>query len=118
MGSLEERVTIVEAQADAHTRAIDALRQDLAEFRVEARTDTASLRSELRSEIAAVRAEVADLRRDMMAGDAALRVEINELRADMNRRFDMMDQKFTWFVGTQVVTLLAVVGVLAGALYR
>jgi hypothetical protein len=54
----------------------------------------------------------------IITAGAALRVEINELRADMNRRFDMMDQKFTWFVGTQIATLLAVVGVLAGALYR
>jgi hypothetical protein len=72
----------------------------------------------MHAEFGAVRSEIADLRRDMLAGDAALRVEINELRADMDRRFDMMDQKFTWFVGTQIATLLAVVGVLAGALYR
>lgn len=82
MGSLEERIATVEAQTDAHSRAIDALR------------------AETREEFRAVRSEIADL------------------RADMNRRFDMMDQKFTWFVGTQIATLLAVVGVLAGALYR
>lgn len=100
MGSLEERIATVEAQTDAQTRAMDALR------------------AEMREEFRAVRSEIAELRRDMLAGDAALRVAINELRADMNRRFDMMDHKFTWFVGTQVATLLAVVGVLAGALYR
>jgi len=96
VASLEERVTIVEAQSDAHARAIDGLR----------------------IEMAAMRTEMADLRRDMVAGDAALRSEITELRGEMSRRFDMMDQKFLWLAGTQVGILLAVVGALAGALYR
>jgi len=107
MGSLEERITTVEAQTDGHTRAIDRLHQQVAD-----------LRAEMHDEFRSVRTEIADLRRDMLAGDAALRVEINDLRTDMNRRFDQMDQKFTWFVSTQIATLLAVVGELAGALYR
>ncbi|OFW16991.1 MAG: hypothetical protein A3F70_17560 [Acidobacteria bacterium RIFCSPLOWO2_12_FULL_67_14] len=118
MGSLEERITAVEAQTDAHTRAIDGLRHDLADFRAEVRTEIADLRRDMTAGDAALRAEVADIRRDMTAGDAALRVEINELRAEMSRRFDIMDQKFLWLAGTQVATLLAVVGVLAGALFR
>jgi hypothetical protein len=69
----------------------------------------------LRTEL---RADMADLRHDMMAGDAALRSEITGLRGEMARRFDMMDQKFIWLAGTQVATLLAVIGVLAGALFR
>jgi len=48
----------------------------------------------------------------------ALRSEVNELRSDMNRRFDAMDRKFMWLTGTQVATPLAVVGILAGALFR
>ncbi len=59
-------------------------------------------------------ASVDDLRADLRA----FRGEVHELRTEMNRRFDMMDQKFVWLVGTQIATLLAVVGVLAGALYR
>ena len=89
MASLEERITTVEAQTDGHTRATDRLQQEVT-----------NLRGEMHGEFRAVRSEIADL------------------RADMNRRFDMMDQKFTWFVGSQIATLLAVVGVLAGALYR
>ena len=76
-----------------------------------------ALRTELRTEMGALRTEMTDLRRDMVAGDAALRGEINELRGEMGRRFDVMDQKFLWLAGTQVATL-AVIGVLAGALYR
>ena len=98
--SLEERVSIVEASSDTHARAIDGLRGEMAVLRTE------------------LRAEIADLRRDMMAGDAALRSEITEFRGEMARRFDMVDQKFIWLAGTQVATLLAVVGVLAGALFR
>lgn len=89
MASLEERVATVEGQTDGHTLAIDRLQQEVT-----------NLRGEMHAEFRAVRSEIADL------------------RTDMNRRFDMMDQKFTWFVGTQLATLLAVVGVLAGALYR
>ena len=80
MGGLEERIAIVEAQTDAHTRAIDRLQQEVT-----------NLRSEIYAEFGAVRSEIADLRRDMLAGDAALRIEMNDLHADMNRRFDMMD---------------------------
>jgi len=57
---------------------------------------------------------VDDLRADMRA----FRGEFHELRTEMNRRFDLIDQRFIWLVGTQVATLIAVVGVLAGALYR
>ena len=103
MASLEERVNIVEAQSDAHARAIDGVRTEM---------------GGLRAEMVALRTEMIDLRRDMMAGDAALRTEIAELRGEMGRRFDVMDQKFMWLAGTQVATLLAVIGVLAGALYR
>lgn len=120
MANLEERITTLEENRESHTRAIEAVRQDIAGLRVELRTEVAAIRGEmaLRSDVAALRAEMADLRREMVAGDAALRSEINELRSEMNRRFDMMDKKFLWLAGTQVATLLAVVGVLAGTLYR
>ena len=100
MANLEERVTTVEAHAGAQTRAIDGLRQDIADLRVELRMSVA----ELRGDTATVRTE--------------LRGEITELRGELSRRFDGMDQKLIWLAGTQVATLLAVIGVLAGALYR
>ena len=109
MANLEERVNIVEGQSDAHAHAIDRLRIEIAAVRSDMAT---------RGEMASLRTEMADLRRDMVAGDAALRSEIAELRGEMGRRFDVMDQKFMWLAGTQVATLLAVIGVLAGALYR
>jgi chromosome segregation ATPase len=123
VANLEERVNIVEGQSDAHAHAIDRLRIEIAAVRSDMATrgEMASLRTEmasLRTEMASLRTEMADLRRDMVAGDAALRSEIAELRGEMGRRFDVMDQKFMWLAGTQVATLLAVIGVLAGALYR
>lgn len=54
---------------------------------------------------------------DLTALRTDLRGEMLELRSERSRRFDLMDQKFTWLTGTQVATLLAV-GVLARALYR
>jgi hypothetical protein len=36
----------------------------------------------------------------------------------MNERFIAMDQKFTWLVGMQVASLVAVVGALVGSYYR
>lgn len=125
MANLEERVNIVEARSDAHARAIDgvgseirALRTEMGALQTELRTEMGALRTELRTEMGTLRTEMTDLRRDMVAGDAALRSEITELRGEMSGRFDVMDQKFMWLAGTQVATLLAVIGVLAGALYR
>ncbi len=55
--------------------------------------------------------------------------QFSEMRADMNRQFSEMnlclhalgekkDRHFTWVIGIQVASILAVVGVLAGAYYR
>ena len=51
-----------------------------------------------------------------MVGD--LRGDIRDLRKEMNHRFEQADQRFTWLVGTQVATLVAIIAVLVGALYR
>jgi hypothetical protein len=36
----------------------------------------------------------------------------------MNHRFEQADQRFTWLVGTKVATLVAIIAVRVGALYR
>ncbi len=95
MANLEERVAIVEAQADRHATAIEGLRSDMS-----------SLRVELRTEIAAVRSEM------------ALRSEMTEFRAEVRELARRWDRFFLWLAGTQVATLLAVIGVLMGILYR
>lgn len=47
MANLEERVIVLEAQAEAQTRAIDGLRQEIADLRVDLRTSVVALRGEL-----------------------------------------------------------------------
>lgn len=51
-----------------------------------------------------------------------LREAIGQLGERMDRRFDTLDEKvdrhFTWLVGIQVATLVAVVGALVGGYYR
>ena len=54
-----------------------------------------------------------------------LRIDIRELRADMNRRFDLVDRrfdqvdaKFTWMIGFQFATLLALIGALLNVYLR
>ena len=47
-----------------------------------------------------------------------VRVEVRDLRTEMNRRFDQNDVKFTWMVGFQFATLLAVIGALLNAYLR
>lgn len=140
MANLEERVASLETQADKHAVAVEALRTDIADLRVELRTDIAAIRSdmalrsdtaELQRELAAVRAEMAtradvrDLRRDMGAlrremGDQ--RREMVDLRNDTNRRSDLLDAKidrhFVWLMGMMVTGFIAVIGALVGVVYR
>jgi uncharacterized coiled-coil protein SlyX len=64
--------------------------------------------------IADIRTMVGDLRAEIRD----LRAEIRDLRQEMIRRLELGDQRFTWLVGTQVATLVAIVAVLVGALYH
>lgn len=54
-------------------------------------------------------AAIAEVRLDVRD----LRGEVRDLRTDMNRRFDQMDAnfdtKFTWMIGFQFATLMAVI---------
>jgi hypothetical protein len=54
-----------------------------------------------------------------------LHVDIRDLRADMHRRFDQVDRrfdqvdaKFTWMIGFQFATLLALIGALLNVYLR
>ena len=53
---------------------------------------------------------IADVRTEMRGLRSELRSEMKDLRAEMDRRFDRVDQKFTWLVGVLVGVLLALVG--------
>jgi hypothetical protein len=53
---------------------------------------------------------MADIRMEMRELRADVRSEMKDLRAEMDRRFDRVDQRFTWLVGILVGVLLAIVG--------
>ena len=61
----------------------------------------------------AIRGDIAAIR-----GDMVHRSDLADLRNDMNQRFLAIDQKFTWVVGIQVASLVAVIGALVGSYYR
>ena len=111
MANLEERVTVVEAQTDKHAVAVEALRKDFLSVRDELRDDMAVLRTDMRGEMAALRTE---MRGEM----GVLRGEMTELRTDFREMSRRTDRLFLWLAGTQVATLLAVIGPLAGILYK
>lgn len=85
MASLDERVAYLEGRMEDH----GALTADL-------RSEVRGLRSDMRAELAHIRSDV--------------RADFKDLRAEMDRRFDRVDQKFTWLVGVLVGVLLALVG--------
>jgi hypothetical protein len=59
---------------------------------------------------------IGELRADIR--DRDLRTEIRDLRVEMNRRFDQVDTKFTWMIGFQFATLMAVIAALLNVYFR
>ena len=51
-----------------------------------------------------------------------LRLDVRDLRVEMNRRFDYMeakfDSRFTWMIGFQFATLMAVIAALLNVYVR
>ncbi|MBI3048473.1 MAG: hypothetical protein HYY76_09175 [Acidobacteria bacterium] len=119
MASLEERIGNLESQSDRQAAAIADVRTDIADLRLEMRTQIATLRAEMatRGDIAAVRADMAT-RGDLADLRADVGTSIADLRADLRELSRRWDRFFLWLAGTQVATLLAIMGVLAGILYR
>ena len=89
MATLEERVAYLEGRGEEHAAAI----------------------GEVRADIRDVRADVRDLR-----------TELRDFRVEVNRRFDQMDAKFeakfTWMIGFQFATLMAVIAALLNVYFR
>ena len=100
MPTIEERIAFVEGRQQDHFAAIDDLRTTVRDFLAE----TARQFADIRDEFTKVRAEIRDLRTE-------LRGELSAHRAETSRQF-------TWLVGIQMATLVAMVGALAGAYYK
>ena len=47
-----------------------------------------------------------------------IRLDIRDLRTEMSRRFDQVDVKFTWMIGFQFATLMAVIAALLNVYFR
>lgn len=92
MATLDERVAYLEGRGEDHAGAM----------------------SEFRLDIRDLRAEMRDLRGEM----SNLRGEMSDLRGEMNRRFDHVDTKFTWMIGFQFATLMAVIAALLNVYFR
>ncbi len=144
MNTIEERVAYLEGRMEDHTAAAGDLRVSIREFRDETGRQFADVRGEMNREFADVRGEMnrefagvrgemsqrfadvhgemnrqfADVRQEMNREFADVRGDMNRQFADVNRRFELIDQKvdrhFTWLVGLQVTSLLAVMSAIAG----
>jgi chromosome segregation ATPase len=127
MRTVDERIADVEGQARLYPQMFGALRDDISQVRGELRTEVgqlrgevSQLRTEVRAEIGQLRGEMGQLRTEVRAEVGQLRTEvraeIGQLRGEMGQGFarldDRMSRQFTWMVGIQVTTLLAVVGAL------
>jgi uncharacterized coiled-coil protein SlyX len=65
-------------------------------------------------QIAEVRADIRDVRADIRD----VRTELRDFRVEVNRRFDQVDMKFTWMIGFQFATLMAVIAALLNVYFR
>jgi hypothetical protein len=69
-----------------------------------------------------LRALIIEMRGDMNRQFAEAREDTHRRFSDINQRVQSLDEKedrhFTWVIGIQVASILAVVGVLASAYYR
>jgi len=105
MRTVEERIADLEGQIRLYPQMFGALRDDIRQLRTEVHDGTGQTRGEL-----------AQVRSEMRVESGQLRGEMGQLRADMQQGFarldDRMSRQFTWMVGIQVTTLLAVVGAL------
>jgi hypothetical protein len=88
--TLDERVAYLEGRLEDHSEAVAPLRNDL----LARRGDVPALRSEMHA-----------LRGDMHAFRREMQGEIHALRGDLSRQF-------TWLVGIQVASLIAIFSVL------
>lgn len=90
MPTLDERVAYLEGRLEEHTTTVAALRNDLA----------------------GLRTDVQDVRRQIESLDQRL----NSRMESLSSRVDWLDSKgsrqFTWLVGIQVATLIAIVSAL------
>ena len=107
MPNVEERLASLEARMDS----MSDLRTLIIEMRGDVNRQLVDARDDMNRRFAEVNGRFGEMNR-----------QITDFRDDVNRRVHALDEKedrhFTWVIGIQVASILAVVGVLAGAYYR
>lgn len=142
MPTIEERVAYLEGTVGEHTRAFGDLRHGVADVRVgltDSRTDTNQIMTDLRTGLTELRSDMnhrfaqmdlrfaqIDERFVQIEGRFAqidgrfdhIETRFSDIQQQMARRFDQIDQRFTWMLGTQLAVLLAVIASLSAAYYQ
>lgn len=109
MATLEERVAFLEGRVVEHSGALDGVRGAIVslEQRIDRRFELFEQRMDRRFE---------DVDRRLDALDAKIDQRIGELDRRLDQRIEAVDMKmsrqFTWLVGIQVTTLVAIVATL------
>lgn len=99
MATSDDRVALLEERMDHHAEMLSDLRAEVHAFR-----------GEMREELAAIRRSFEQIDRRFE--------QVDRRFEQVDRRFEQVDQRFVWLVGVQLGTLVAIIGVLVGALYR
>ena len=122
MPNVEERLASLEARMDTMSELrglIIEMRGDMNRLVIEMRSDMNRQFSEVREDMDR---QFSEVRGDMTRQFSEVRGDMNRQFSEMNLRVHALDEKedrhFTWVIGIQVASILAVVGVLAGAYYR
>ena len=119
MSTIEERVAYLEGRMEDHTAATTDLRTSVREFRTETGRQFDDVRGEMNRQFADVRGEM-NRQFDDVRGEMSR--QFADVRGEMNRRLELINEKvdrhFTWIVGLQVTSLLAVVSAIAGLYLR
>ena len=113
MATLEDRVSILEAKVDEHSRGSGELRELIR---------TLDAKVDRRFEAVGSRFDAVDRRSDALSSridtlDQKLDRRIDALDQKVDRGFHALDQKisrhFLWLAGFQLTTLLAIIGFLS-----
>jgi ABC-type phosphate transport system auxiliary subunit len=105
MPVMDERMANLEGSVRQFPQMVSMLQSGLDALRGDLRAEVGALRNDLRTEVASVRSELVALRSEMYERLGALEKRLERLE-------ERMATQFTWLVGLQITTLVAVVGVL------
>ena len=111
MPTVEERLAFVEGRQQDHFTAVDDLRTKVREFRADSTRQLTDVRADFTAHRVEVARQFGDVRDEIKNLRTELRGELSAHRAETSRQF-------TWLVGIQMATLVAMVGALAGAYYK